>query len=203
MRILNKKNLILALTLCAAAVFISTLLQSTIYVTNDETDAGVGPVAPALSVTGSDIAGEPARIRISKIGVDAIVQHVGRAKSGNMAVPTNFTDAGWYREGTVPGNIGSAVIDGHVDNALGLPGVFIRLGELEEGDDIYIDTEEGNTLHFVVESAAEYAVEDVPREILFNRSDAPRLNLITCQGNWISDKKMYDRRLVVYARLVG
>lgn len=132
-----------------------------------------------------------------------MVQHVGRAKSGNMAVPTNFTDAGWYREGTVPGNVGSAVIDGHVDNALGLPGVFVRLGELAAGDDIYIETEEGNTLHFVVEEATSYAVEDVPREVLFNRSDASRLNLITCQGNWVSDKKMYDRRLVVYARLAA
>lgn len=146
---------------------------------------------------------QPDRIVIPKIGVDAHIQHVGIAKSGNMAVPTNYTDVGWFRQGTVPGQIGSAVIDGHVDNGLGLAAVFKRLSELEVGDDIYIDTKTGRRLHFEVQEKQNYAYADVPSEKLFARNDAPRLNLITCEGTWIPSKKMYDGRFVVYAVLVG
>lgn len=146
---------------------------------------------------------QPDRLVIPKIGVDAHIQHVGIAKSGNMAVPTNYTDVGWFREGTVPGQIGSAVIDGHVDNGFGLAAVFKRLSDLKVGDDIYIVTKTGSRLHFKVQELGNYAYSNVPSQKLLAASDAPRLNLITCEGAWISSKKMYDGRLVVYAVLVG
>jgi LPXTG-site transpeptidase (sortase) family protein len=108
---------------------------------------------------------------------------------------------GWYKYGTVPGFMGSAVIDGHVDNALSLDGVFKHLGDLKEGDDIYIDTASSTALHFVVREAVSYPSEDVPAEKVFKADDAARLNLITCDGTWVQGKKEYDRRLVVYAVL--
>lgn len=145
--------------------------------------------------------GTPARIRIPAIGVDAEVVDVGVGKSGNMAVPYTYTQAGWYRYGPEPGQEGSAVLDGHVDNGFGIPAVFARLGELKAGDDLYIDTINGNTLRFTVEEAGSYAVGDAPLQKIFNRSDKPRLNLITCEGSWLPDEKMYDERRVVYAAL--
>jgi sortase (surface protein transpeptidase) len=145
---------------------------------------------------------KPSRIQIPAIGVDANIQDVGIGKTGNMAVPTNYTDVGWYRYGTVPGQVGSAVIDGHVDNGAGLAAVFKRLGELQRGDDIYILTETGRKLHFKVEEIGHYSLADVPLQALFNRKDAPRLNLITCEGTWIPSKKEYDERMIVYSVLV-
>jgi sortase A len=162
----------------------------------------VEPEAPApKAAQGSSVPAEdrPVRLRIPRIGVDANVQHVGLGKSGNMAVPTNYSDAGWYRYGPAPGYLGSAVLDGHVDNGLGLAGVFKRLEELQIGDDIFIDTQGGETLHFVVGERQVYEHAAVPTDRLFNRKDKARLNLVTCEGDWIASEKTYDHRLVVYA----
>jgi sortase A len=207
MNFTGKKGIALILVLVAGATFAYTYLHAAVYSANpNEVDSGITPTtsAPRLSTgatSASDVAGVPARIRIPKIDVDAKVTDVGLGKTGNMAVPLTFTDVGWYRYGPKPGEVGSAVIDGHVDNGLGVPAVFARMGELEAGDDLYIDTAAGDTLHFKVEENDVYALADVPLQQVFNRADAPRLNLITCDGNWIKDQKMYDERRVLYAVL--
>src|SRR3989338_5726817 len=54
----------------------------------------------------------PVRLRVPKLDIDAHIQEVGINTQGNMAAPTNFVDAGWYKHGTVPGFVGSAVITG-------------------------------------------------------------------------------------------
>ena len=143
----------------------------------------------------------PVRLKIPSLGIDANVQQTGLTKSGAMGVPTNFTDAAWYKNGPLPGEVGSAVMDGHVDNGLSLPGVFKHLGDLKVGDDIYVTTKSGKELHFTVEETANYPYNDVPTERIFTRADRPRLNLITCDGKWIRAEKTYDERLVVYAVL--
>ena len=144
----------------------------------------------------------PDRIVIPSIELDAETQHVGLGKSGNMAVPSNYSDVGWYRLGTVPGQMGSAVIDGHVDNGFGLSAVFKRLSEMEIGDDVYIVTRAGTRLHFEVVEIAKYPFQDVPLDKVFNRLDAPRLNLVTCTGSWLRSDETYDQRMVVYTKLV-
>lgn len=145
---------------------------------------------------------EPKHFLVPRIDIDAHIQYVGVNAKGNMATPSNFSDVAWYKYGTVPGQMGSAVIDGHVDNGLGLAGVFKRLGELEVGDDVYIETKEGRRLHFRVIRIADYHYLNVPVEELFNRADGTYLNLVTCEGNWIKGEKTYDQRLVVYTKLV-
>ncbi|HEV8677623.1 MAG TPA: class F sortase [Candidatus Paceibacterota bacterium] len=203
----SKKFIALAIVLCAAGIFSYTFLHAAVYTANpDDLDSGIAPAGmPAAllsdAATSSAEAGVPVRLRIPKIGVDANVVDVGLGKTGNMAVPYTFTDVGWYRYGPKPGQVGSAVIDGHVDNGLGTPAVFINLTRLEPGDDLYIDTKAGETLHFKVEETAAYAVADVPLQKVFNRNDMPRLTLITCEGTWEPGQKMYDERRVVYAVL--
>lgn len=141
------------------------------------------------------------KIFIPSIDVVADVQHVGLSKSGDMAVPTNFSDVGWYRHGTKPGEKGSAVIDGHVDNGLGRKAVFHDLALLSPGDNIYVENESNSKLRFVVEEVKMYDADDIPADVVFNRSDRPRLNLITCGGTWDKEARKYDERVVVYAVL--
>lgn len=188
----------LAVLLAGAGVFGVTLYRATVSAQVEPE----GPPPPSLGRTSSAAeADKPLRLRIPAIGVDAHVQHVGIGKSGNMAVPDNYTDVGWYRYGTAPGFVGSAVIDGHVDNGLSMPGVFKRLSELRPGDEIAVENGAGETLRFVVSDIQTYDYKSVPTELLFNRSDVARLNLITCEGAWIAGEKTYEKRLVVYATL--
>lgn len=186
-----------ALTALAVVVFAVTLVRATLAAPVEEA-AAVTPPALAAAIAPGDY---PAKLRIPALSIDAQVQKTGLTKSGAMGTPTNFTDVAWYQYGPAPGQLGSAVIDGHVDNALSLPGVFKHLGDIAVGDDIYIDTKDGKALHFVVTEIESYPYKAVPTERIFEAADRPRLNLVTCDGSWMRAEKTYDERLVVYAEL--
>lgn len=143
----------------------------------------------------------PLRLLVPSVNIDAAVQKVGLSKKGNMAVPTNFTDAGWYKYGTLPGAQGSAVIDGHVDNALSLDGVFKHLNDVNIGDSVFVYNENGEKLEFIVIKKEMYSKSDVPMEEIFNKTGGSYLNIITCAGDWVQADKNYDHRLVVYTEL--
>ena len=67
------------------------------------------------------------RISIPAIKVDAKIQEVGITAKGNMAAPRTFSEVGWYKYGPRPGETGSAVLAGHVDNGIAFPAVFSKL----------------------------------------------------------------------------
>lgn len=143
----------------------------------------------------------PSELYIPKLGINADIQHLGITGSGNMAAPDNFSDVSWYKYGTLPGEVGSAVMAGH-NNGIYVRGVFKRLHELKVGDSVYVIKENGEKLHFNVVEVATYPYNDAPLEKIFNRKDSRRLNLITCAGNWIESENTSDKRIVVYTELV-
>ena len=181
----------------AVGTFGSTVVRAFFYAPDPEIEV------PQEKAIVTDVVSPPTRLRIPALGIDALIQDVGINSKGNMATPSNFTDVGWYKHGVSPGARGSAVIAGHVNNGLGLSGVFERLGELQVGDDIYVQREDGSEVHFVVASARRYPYDDAPEEIIFNPSGSVRLNLITCEGKWLQENKTYDQRLVIFAKLAG
>lgn len=183
-----------------AVVFLVTATGSLWYLPDTEVPAPELELGEAQVVTAKDY---PRRLKIPALRIDAGVQEVGVNAKGNMAAPNNFTDVGWYKYGPPPGFLGSAVITGHVDNALALPGVFKRLRELKIGDDIFVETNDGRELRFRITEIQRYPYSRVPLNILFARRDLPRLNLITCGGDWLPEERIYDERLVVYAELVA
>ncbi len=196
---LSPKLIVAVLTLAAGVVFATTLVRATLYAPDSEVaSTTLAALAPSREAEPGEL---PRQLRIPALSIDAFIKHVGITEEGRMATPGNFTDTGWYKYGTVPGFLGSAVIDGHVDNALALDGVFKRLGDLKVGDEIYVDTASSTPLRFVVQEVATYPATEVPLERVFNAKDAARLNLITCTGEWNRDKQEYAERLVVYAVL--
>ena len=157
------------------------------------------PVSPVSTSTSS----LPKRLIVPTLGIDANVQYVTVNAKGNMGTPNNFTDVSWYKPGTEPGKVGSAVMAGHVDNGLSLAGVFKKLDTIQVGDDVYVQETNGTKLHFKVEKVTSYPYTEVPVQAIFTSSDgSKRLNLITCVGAWVPGQKTYDRRLVVYTKLV-
>lgn len=162
---------------------------------------GAQPVAPPAARPSSPF--QPSKLSIPKISVSASVQYVGVKPNGQMANPSNFTDVGWYKDGTVPGMVGSAVMAGHVDNALALDGVFKDLGALEPGDLVYVTRKDGERLTFRVDRLEYYHYQNAPNREIFTSSDGKaHLNLVTCAGTWIKAERSYDQRLVIYTTLV-
>ena len=143
------------------------------------------------------------RLIIPSLSVDANIQKVGIAYSGNIGVPNNFTDAAWYKYGAVPGYEGDAIIDGHVDNALSLPGVFKNLGTIKPGADVYVETASSTKLDFKVTDVEIYNVADVPMKQILSKTGGAYLTLITCDGTWEQNQKEYNERLVVAAQLAS
>lgn len=181
----------------AVAVFGTTVVHAVLYAPENSGPRAVASTAPASAATSS----LPVRLIIPALNINAAVQQVGINSKGNMGVPSNFTDVAWYEGGTVPGAVGSAVIDGHVDNGLGLDGVFKHLADIKVGDEVDVQDKNGTMLHFVVGDIQEYPYEQVPTDKIFNQHDQARLNLITCEGAWVAGGKTYDHRLVVFAVL--
>jgi len=139
----------------------------------------------------------PALIAIPSLRFQASIQAVWTDPNGSMSVPTAPNLVGWYAGGTIPGEVGSAVLDAHVYLA------FKNLKNIKKNDAIYVTLKNGTKLRFVVTSTRTYAYNNVPADVVFNANDASRLNLITCAGTWLPRQGTYTKRLVVYATLAG
>ncbi len=155
-------------------------------------------VTPSLDMAAN------AHLIIPKIGVDAPVEPVHVLSDGLLGVPTHnqWEDVGWYQGGPIPGQHGSAVIDGHLDRPGAVPAVFWRLHELNEGDMIMVKDASGHTLQFRVTKIASYPPNNAPLNQIFGNSSGIFLNLITCAGQWIPQQHQTSLRLVVYTTLV-
>lgn len=148
-------------------------------------------VAPAVA---------PQRLLVPAIGVNAPVESLGLDAQGRMATPSRPENVGWYSPGVTPGDVGNAVIDGHLDWTSG-PAVFWKLGRVRRGDELTIVRADGSQARFAVQ-ATSVMPYDASTDALFMRSGPPSLTLITCYGAWDRQRGTYQQRLVVRASLV-
>lgn len=195
----NKKKIATGITIISAIIFCVALYRAVIYSPSDQI---VLPeeVKEEINIEKSDLAAYPVRLTIPKIGVDTNVQQVGITKQRNMATPDNFSDVGWFKYGPLPGETGSAVLAGHVNNGIARPAVFYNLIDLKIGEEIYITTEGGAELRFLVSKIDTYDF-DARETDVFTQKDGKLLKLITCTGNFVSKIGTHNKRLVVTAIL--
>ncbi|NKZ05538.1 class F sortase [Actinomadura latina] len=147
----------------------------------------------------------PTKIAIPKIGVSAPVGSIGLLPDGRVEEPPLSKPglAGWYKEGVTPGEIGPAVILGHVD-ANGRPAVFYRLKDLRPGDRIRVARQDGSTATFAVRRAQRVDKDAFPHKKVFGESlDHAALRLVTCGGAFDPKIGHYTDNLIVYADLTG
>ena len=158
--------------------------------TADPTTDPFGTAAPTFS-------GAPTRLRVPAIRLDTRLESLRIGRDGELVPPRDFGRAGWYAGGTAPGDVGPAVIAGHVDSRSG-PAVFHRLRELDAGDTIDV-TRGGSTVRFTVVSAAWYPKSAFPTEQVYGPTPDRQLRLITCGGVFDRSLRSYRDNLVVYA----
>ena len=126
---------------------------------------------------------------------------LGLRSDGSMQVPTGGFPAGWYSGGPTPGELGPAVIAGHVD--MKGPGVFYNLHDVKVGDQVTITEADGSKPVFRVTQVAEYLKDQFPTKRVYGNIDHPGLRLITCGGTFDSQSGHYEDNLIVFADLVA
>ncbi len=143
----------------------------------------------------------PVRLQIETIDVDTDLMALGLNDDASMEVPPEGFPAGWYTGAPTPGQLGPAVLAGHV-SWRSAEGVFHRLAELEPGDEVVVEREDGTRVVFVVTSVEQYAKDAFPTAEVYGDIDHAGLRLITCGGPIDSATRSHADNIVVYASIV-
>jgi LPXTG-site transpeptidase (sortase) family protein len=148
------------------------------------------------------------RIIIPSIDVNAPVVVMGMDDENVPDVPFNADDVAWYNFSPPPGEMGNAVLGGHL-NWGGNPGAFTSLKDLHEGDIIRIRSEEGREFAYQVTGTFSIDPTDPDaRDILAATEGKETVTLITCGGDWEpdpDDERLggdYSERVVVKAERI-
>ncbi|MFI6501909.1 class F sortase [Nonomuraea typhae] len=164
--------------------------------------AALPPIAPIPTAKTPSKKAKPERIRIPKIKVSAPIGAVTLDANGNLGVPAlskpNLT--GWYRHSPVPGELGPAVINGHVNTRKG-PAVFNRLAELAKGDSIYVYRTDGKVTRFTVSGIEQVSKNAFPTARVYGNTTDAQLRLVTCGGVYNKAAHSYADNVIVYATL--
>lgn len=147
----------------------------------------------------------PVSVSIPAIDVQSELTTVGLNPDGTLEVPQpgpDYDKAAWFDGSPRPGDIGPAVIEGHVDSAENGPSVFYDLGSLTSGDQIEVAREDGSVVSFVVDNVQVFPKDDFPTFEVYGNTEGPELRLITCGGPFDSTAGSYTDNTVVFARQV-
>jgi hypothetical protein len=147
-------------------------------------------------------ASRPVSIAIPRLRIRSDLVRLGVDGQGEMQVPSDPAQAGWYDLGPTPGELGPAVIAGHVTWDL-VPAVFFRLGDLHRGDRLRVVRRDGVTAVFEVRDVRRFPKVRFPTKAVFGTIDYAGLRLITCGGTYDSSTHTYLDNIVVFARLVA
>ncbi len=159
-----------------------------------------GPASPVAPLGRS----APVRLEIPAIGVRSGLLDLGLDPDGTVAEPPpDSPDAGWYVHSPTPGEVGPAVLLGHLDSARTGPGVFHDLAALRPGDAVRVAREDGTTAAFVVDRVARHPKAEFPTAEVYGDIDHPGLRLITCGGAFDRATGHYRDNVVVYAGAVA
>jgi len=158
------------------------------------------PAAP--SYTAPPAGATPERVQIPSIGVDSGLEDLGLGAAGELDPPQAWESAGWYRDGTVPGAVGPAVIAGHVDSGSG-PAVFVDLAKLAVGDEVQVTLSTGTVETFRVTGSERTPKATFPTSDVYGSTPTPSLRLITCDGTFDRSTGHYVDNLIVFADLVS
>jgi sortase (surface protein transpeptidase) len=167
------------------------------------TTTTTSPAAPAnASASPSLPASTPVSVDIPKIGAHSSLVPLGLNADQTIEVPPVSApmQAGWYKEGPTPGEIGPAVILGHVDGNK-QAGIFFRLKELAAGDKISVARQDGRTATFTVTKVELDSKNSFPTDAVYGDTATADLRVITCGGAFDAKAHSYVDNVIVFATL--
>ena len=160
----------------------------------DTARADLGPSLPASP---------PVSIDIPSIGVhtDNLVP-LSLAGDGTLESPTDFSSVGWFAAGPSPGQLGPAILAGHVDSHQG-PAIFYRLGSLRPGARVTLARQDGSAASFTIDRVQRFPKDQFPAAQVYRSTRRAELRLITCGGSFDPKSGHYADNIVAFAHLVS
>ncbi|MFV0485298.1 MAG: class F sortase [Candidatus Saccharimonadales bacterium] len=151
-------------------------------------------------------ADEPRYLTIERLGTrNARVLGVGLTSDNKMGVPKSIYDVGWYNKSSKPGSGGTLLMDGH-NGGPTQAGVFKKLDKLNNGDKIIIERGDGTKFTYEVVENKTMSVEEANTYMgMMQKSPVAgkeSISLITCTGEWTTERRTYLSRAMVRAVLV-
>ena len=161
------------------------------------------PVPPQVRIAG---------FSIPTLDVWASIETIGLIPNTNqLDVPKNPLNVGWYHIYDRPGGGGNALFSAHRDYWPSTRGPFFALADLQAGDEIRLQMDDGSELVYEVMTFQRYELATIPMGEIIWPSNRPQgeewITLITCGGGFVSERPggpgHYTDRDVVVARRIA
>ncbi|MCZ4514466.1 class F sortase [Streptomyces sp. ActVer] len=163
------------------------------------TPAAAGTASPAAP--GATQPAVPTEVAIPSLGITSSLMELGRNTDGTVEVPPpeKGMTAGWYIGGSVPGEVGPAVIIGHNNTRFG-KAVFHDLKKITKGADITVANNRGESARFTVTDTESVSKDSFPTKKVYGPTKDRALRLVTCDGDFDTEGHPVNN-LIVYATL--
>ena len=125
-----------------------------------------------------------------------------REATGNQAAGSVMTG----QMGTAPGQIGAAVLDGHVDSGqIPAPhqGAFYTLGLVGVGDTVDVVRSDHKVAVYQVDQVESVSKQHFPTNRVYATVPFAALRLITCGGDFDYEAHSYLNNVIIYAHLTS
>lgn len=160
------------------------------------------PAAPGSVGTGNSVvtgaaASPPVAVAIPALGVRARIVPEGIGPGGALDIPPP-AQVGWYDRGPAPGQDGTTVLAGHIDDH-GVAGAFLRLNDLQAGATVRVTTASGRVAAYTVTERRMLPQDDLARSGLLSQQGAPELVMISCGGDYDEATHLYLDNIVIVA----
>jgi sortase (surface protein transpeptidase) len=139
-------------------------------------------------------------LAIPAIGVSARVVPEGLGPDGTLVIPPP-AQVGWYDRGPAPGQSGTTVLAGHIDDD-GVPGALLRLNDVQLGAAVRVTTASGRVAAYNVTRRQLLPQQELAYSGLLSQQGAPALVLVSCGGAYDAATHLYLDNIVVVAEPV-
>jgi len=158
---------------------------------------------PPVAVRGLDRSAAK-HILVPSVGIKANIDQIGLKSDGTLETPSyeRYKNAAWYKLGPSPGEVGPAVILGHVDSK-SERAVFFDLRRVVPGAKIEISRADGSKVLFTVDSIEQFPKSAFPTQRVYGPTAYPTLRLITCGGKFDRQRREYVDNIIVFASLAA
>lgn len=156
------------------------------------TRATLPPAAPAPVA--------PARVQVDWAGVAADIEPIGTDATGQLELPSNPAEAGWYRYSASPDAAeGTTVLAAHVDAVGYGVGPFAHLVDAPKGTEITVTDTTGHATTYSIDTVSLVSKSQVPWKSVFTETGPHRLILVTCGGVFDYTTHHYLSNLLITA----